>query len=329
MWDKVIEFIKAHQSFLLTTHIHPEGDAIGSEMALKAFLKSRGKHTCVVNSSETPRNCEFLDPKSEIMVYPDTFRPDVVDQSDGFIILDVNGWIHLGRFAEVIQNSTKPRVCIDHHQGFENDFVDILVSDTSASATGVLVYELIKEMGGDITPQIAEAIYASIVADTGTFRFTNTDARTFQIAAELYENGADPFRIHRNIFANRSWGAARLMGPVLNTIESAADGKVVWIRVTKEMFEQAGAVYEDSDGILELVRAIKGVELCLFFKQTEKGPIKVSVRSNGLVDAYRIARLHGGGGHRMASGLNVDGPMEQAIEKVVQTCLEAPELKDR
>jgi phosphoesterase RecJ-like protein len=328
MWDKVEDFINKHQAFLLTTHINPEGDAIGSEMALKPFLESIGKRVFVANSSETPKNCLFLDPQSDIMIYPDSFRAEVMDEVDGIIIVDVNSWGHVGDLSKILRASAKPRICIDHHQGTNDGFVDVFISDTSAAAAGVLIYELIKHMNGKITRQIAEALYASLITDTGTFRFTNTDARTFMIAADLYNHGADPFQLHRNIFANRSWGAARLMGPVLNSVESAAGGKLVWLRATREMFEQASAIYEDSDGILELVRGIKGVELCLFFKETPAGRIKVSLRSNGKANAYLIAMKHGGGGHRMASGIDVEGPMDSAVEKIIATCLDLPELAD-
>lgn len=328
MWDAIVDFINKHQTFLLTTHINPEGDAIGSEMALKMFLDGIGKRVYIANSSETPKNCLFLDPGSDIMIYPDTFRETVMDEVDGIIIVDVNSWEHVGGLSKIIQASAKPRICIDHHQGENNGFVDVFVSDTSAAAAGVLVYELIKYMDGEITKPIAKALYSSLITDTGTFRFTNTDARTFMIAADLYNQGADPFQLHRNIFANRSWGAARLMGPVLNSVESAAGGKLVWIRASKEMFQEASAIYEDSDGILELVRGIKGVELCLFFKETPGGRVKVSVRSNGKVNAYLIAKQHGGGGHKMASGIDVDGPMDRAVEKIIATCLNLPELQE-
>jgi phosphoesterase RecJ-like protein len=327
MWDEVVDFINRHQTFLLTTHINPEGDAIGSEIALKMFLESIGKRVHVANSSETPKNCRFLDPDSDIMIYPESFREEIMDEIDGIIIVDVNSWEHVGGLSSILLASPKPRMCIDHHQGENDGFVDIFICDTSAASAGVLIYELIRHMGGQITRPIAKALYTSVITDTGTFRFTNTDARTFLIAADLYNHGADPFELHRNIFANRSWGAARLMGSVLNSVQSAAGGKLVWIRATKEMFRDADAIYEDSDGILDLVRGIKGVELCLFFKETGSGRIKVSVRSNGKVNAYLIAKQHGGGGHKMASGIDVDGPMDEAVDKIIATCLLLPELQ--
>jgi phosphoesterase RecJ-like protein len=327
MWDDIVRFIQDKNSFLLSTHVHPEGDAIGSEVALKAYLEKLGKKVVIVNSDATPRNCRFLDPDNEIITYPDNYSPDIMDGIDGVIILDVNNWMHLGRFGEVLRKSPKPRACIDHHEGLHDHFAEVAVSDTSAASAGVLVYDLIKHMGGTITSKIANAVYASLITDTGTFRFSNTDARAFTIAADLCTKGVEPFKLHRAIFANKSWGAAQLIGPVLNTLRSTADGRLAWICMTRQMLEDANAEYEDSDSLLGLVRAIKGVECCLFFKETKEGSIKVSVRSNGKVNAHEIARAHDGGGHRMAAGMNISGSMEEAVELVVKHCLKLDVLK--
>jgi phosphoesterase RecJ-like protein len=188
----------------------------------------------------------------------------------------------------------------------------------------MMVYELIRHMGGTVTPAIAEAVYAAIITDTGTFRFSNTDTRAFRIAAELCEHGGvDPHRMYRRVFGSKTWGTGNLLGPVLGTVQSAADGRLAWISATQEMFKSADATYDDSDGFIDLVRAIKGVELALFFKELPDGKIKVSLRSNGRVDAHEIASAFGGGGHKMASGLKVAGPMEKAVETVVGACLGA------
>lgn len=327
MWQQLARFIDGHERFVLTTHVNPEGDAIGSEMALRLYLESRNKSVTIVNSSPTPANCAFLDPAGIIREYPAQYEPSILETADAVIILDVNGWIQLGEFSKEIQECSKPRACIDHHQGMEDCFADVTVSDITAASAGMLVYEFIKAAGGEITPGIAEAVYASLITDTGTFRFTNTDERAFRTAAELCAAGADPFEIHRLIFANRSWQAAHLLGPVLNTLESAANGRLAWIHMTQKLRKDLGARYEDSDGMIDLVRAIKGVELCLFFKEADNGSIKVSLRSNGRVDAYKIARKHGGGGHRMAAGITLEGDMEDVIGTVISDALAVEELR--
>jgi phosphoesterase RecJ-like protein len=328
MWKETAAFIRKHQTFLITTHINPEGDAIGSEIAIGEFLKNQGKKVFFVNSDITPKNCEFLDPNSEIQVYDKSGSAGIFDQIDGVIIVDVNSWTHIGEVAEAIRKCGKPRVCIDHHQEGSPDIADIYIQDTSAASAGVLISELIHYMDGRFTQPITDALYTSLITDTGTFRFTNTDARAFALAEQLVKNGAEPFTLHRRIFANRTWGAGRLLGPVIGTLESAADGKLAWIYVTRDMFNKAGAVYEDCDGFLEQIRGIQGVELCLFFKETAQGTVKLSLRSNGRVDAYQIARQLGGGGHKMAAGVNLEGPLERAIKEVVQRCLQSPVLNN-
>jgi phosphoesterase RecJ-like protein len=327
MWKETIKLIESYDSFLITSHINPDGDAIGSEAALKYYLEELGKNAVIVNSSETPDNLAFLDPEGEIQVHKRGGEKDVFEGVDAVFILDVNNWEHLGVFGKALRKDTRPRICIDHHQGDTEDFADVGVSDPSFAATGMMVYDLIRTMDGDVTPAIAEAVYATIITDTGTFRFSNTDSRAFRVAAELCDRGVDPYTLYRRVFANKTWGTGKLLGPVLGSVQSAADGRLAWITVTLEMFATAGATYDDSDGFVDLVRAIKGVELVLFFKEIPQGKIKVSLRSNGLVDAFAIAHGFGGGGHRMASGMKVDGPMDEAIDTVVSACLQVDEVK--
>jgi phosphoesterase RecJ-like protein len=327
MWKDVAESIRGHENFVITTHVNPEGDAIGSEVALAAFLEDLGKKPTVVNSSPTPQNSLFMDAAGSIKVYPRDFDAQILEKAEVVLILDVNNWGHLGLFADVVRESPTPRICIDHHQGGDGDIADIVVKDTSAAATGVMIYDLIRFMDGEITPRIAEAVYASIITDTGTFRFSNTDERVFRIATELTQLGVDPFTIHRHVFS-KTPAAVKLLGAVLNTLDSTPDGKLAWIHASREMFDKVGADYEDSDGLLDIVRATRGVEFCFFFKELPSGKIKVSLRSNGKVDVYEIAKSYGGGGHRMASGLSINGPMKTAIESLVKDCAQKYIPKD-
>jgi phosphoesterase RecJ-like protein len=317
MWNDVAKTIGDHKTFVVTTHVHPEGDAIGSEIALAAFLEDLDKQVTIVNSSPTPQNSAFMDPAGTIKVYPKDYDAKTLERADVVIILDVNSWAHLGLFADALKKSSKPRVCIDHHQGGDSGFADILVKDTSAAAAGLMIYDLIHFMNGEVTPRIAEAVYASIITDTGTFRFSNTDERVFQAATELARLGVDPFTLYRHVFS-KTPAAVKLLGTVLNTLKTTADGKLAWIHASRDMFIKLGADYEDSDGILDIVRSTRGVEFCLFFKELPSGRIKVSLRSNGKVDVYEIAKSYGGGGHRMASGVSMDGPMKRAIDSFIK-----------
>jgi phosphoesterase RecJ-like protein len=332
MWTAILQFIERHESFVVTSHINPDGDAIGSEIALMLFLRQLGKTVVVMNSTETPEVLRFLDANDEIRIYGDPESRALLDAADACIIVDVNNWDQLGNIGRGLQARSLPRACVDHHQGATSGFADHTVSDTTAAATGVLIYELIRAHGGTHNPfsrPIAEALYAAIITDTGTFRFSNTDERVLRAAAELCKMGVNPFEMHRKVFGSKSWGAGRLLGPVLSTLDSEAGGKLAIISATLEMVNNAGATYDDMDGFVDLVRAIKGVELVLFFKETEEGDIKVSLRSNGNVDANALAKRFGGGGHTMASGMRVAGPLPRAIETVVAACRDLPRVPGR
>ena len=179
MWQDLSTFIRARKNFVITTHINPEGDAIGSEVALATFLRDAGKTATIVNSSATPANCSFMDPAGGIRVYPEQYAAKIMEDADAVVIVDVNNWAHVGPFGDEIRKHDTPRVCIDHHVGADEGFAGIMASDTTAAAAGLLVYDLIKFMNGNITSRIAAAIYTAILTDTGSFRFSNTDERVF------------------------------------------------------------------------------------------------------------------------------------------------------
>jgi phosphoesterase RecJ-like protein len=329
MWTPIRQFIDRHDAFLVTSHINPDGDAIGSERGLAMFLRSLGKTAVTMNSTETPEALRFLDPEGEIRVFGEPGTRELLDTVDAAFIVDVNNWEHLGHIGRALQSRSLPRACIDHHQDSTPEFANHTVSDTTAAATGLLIMELIRSMAGTLTRPLAEQLYAAIITDTGTFRFSNTDARVLRAAAELCDAGVNPFEMHRQVFGSKGWGAGRLLGPVLSTLESTAGGRLAWISATLEMVNNAGATYDDMDGFADLVRAIKGVELVIFFKETTEGDIKVSLRSNGKVDAHAIAKHFGGGGHTMASGMRLPGPMQHAIDMVARECLRLPVFSGR
>jgi phosphoesterase RecJ-like protein len=329
MWNAIREFIDRHDSFVVTSHINPDGDAIGSEMGLTHFLRQHGKSVLVMNSTDTPEVLRFLDPEDEIRIYGEPGTQKLLDGVDAAFIVDVNNWEHLGHIGRALQARSLPRACIDHHQESLTQFADYTVSDTGAAATGILILELIRACGGPVTRTIADALFAAVITDTGTFRFSNTDARALRAAADLCDAGCNPFEMHRRVFGSKTWGAGRMLGPVLSTLESAAGGRLAWISATLEMVNNAGATHDDMDGFVDLVRSIKGVELVVFFKEMSEGDIKVSLRSNGNVDAHAIAKHFGGGGHIMASGMRVPGPLAYAVETVTRECLALPVFSSR
>ncbi|MBN1824837.1 MAG: bifunctional oligoribonuclease/PAP phosphatase NrnA [Candidatus Eisenbacteria bacterium] len=316
-WSPVAAAMEEGRSFLVTSHVNPEGDAIGSEMALVRFLRQRGKTVRIVNPSPTPENCRFLDPEGEIIVYDPSREEAVLRGVDTVFVLDLSSWDQLGDFAEPLRLRGPRRVCIDHHRGPDEDIAEVLIRDTSAAAAGLLVYEMIRELGGDFDAAMVEALYATIIIDTGSFHFSNTDARALRAAADLVERGARPDRIYRYAFEDRRWASAKLLAPVLSTLDRTGDGRIAWIHVTREMIKKANGRYEDVEGFIEIPRGVRGVEVCAFFKEHDPETIRISLRSNGDVDLHRFAQSHGGGGHSKAAGITFQGSLEEAIRGIV------------
>jgi phosphoesterase RecJ-like protein len=316
-WSEARRVIEGNRSFLVTSHQNPEGDAIGSEIALVRHLRERGKSVRIVNPSPTPENCRFLDPEGEIILFDPDRAGAVLQGVDAILIVDLSSWAQLGSFAEVLKSAPQIRVCIDHHLEPDADIAEVAVIDTSAAAAGVLVYELIRDMGGPISLPTAEALYAAILVDTGSFRFSNADARALRAGADLVALGVRPERIFRDAFENRSFASVRLLALALETLGRKAGGRIVWAHVTRPMLSKAQANLEDADGFIEVLRAIRGVEVCALFKEQAPDSIRVSLRSQGQVNVQRFARALGGGGHAKAAGLTYSGSMEEAVRAVV------------
>ena len=316
-WGPVIRVIEENKSFLITSHVNPEGDAIGSEVALARFLRERSKRVRIVNPTPTPEACRFLDRDGEIIVFDPSRADAVLGDVCAVLILDLSSWGQLGALGDVLRERDPFRICIDHHRDPDDDIAPVKVIDPTASAAGLLVYELIREMGGTISTPIAEAIYAALIVDTGCFRFSNTDERTLRVAADLIAAGVRPDRVYRSSFENRRFASAKLIPSVFETLGRKSGGKVVWIQVTREMLANAGATHEDTEHYIEFLRTIRGAEVCAVLKEHDGGTVRVSLRSTGDVDVHNFARSFGGGGHAKAAGLTVSGTMEEAVQKVV------------
>ncbi len=316
VWTPVRSRLDSHRRVLITTHLGPDADAIGSEIAFAEILRAMGKEATLWNTSPTPRNCAFLDPAREIRAWvaPD---PALLAWADLAVILDVNSWSNLGEVGDSIRGSSLPRLLIDHHRGGDADIAETRVSDITAAATGVLIFEMARALDQPVTPRVAMALYAALCGDTGSFRFANTDARTLHAAADLVAAGALPDEIYRAIFEDLTWERLRLLPHALGSLRAGADGKLAWLGITHAMFREAGATEEDADRFVDQIRGLRGVEVCAVFRELELGDVRVSLRSTGRVDVQRVAAHFGGGGHRLAAGAHLAGPYADATVKVV------------
>jgi phosphoesterase RecJ-like protein len=314
------EALERAQHPLITTHVNPDGDGLGSEMGLYRFLTARRKKATVLNASPTPNFYEFLDPEGFIQPYR---RGDPLPEGvDLMVALDFGKWERLGPMSEVASNSGLPVLCIDHHPS-EGEFGEPQVINDRACATGEIVYDLLKSYGDPLSPPAAEALYTAIMTDTGSFRFTNTNARTHLIIADLMNVGVNPATVYSHIYESSHPARLRLLGLTLSELQVSTDGRIGWIAVTQEMLRKAGARPEDTEDFVDLPRTLDGVQVSILFIELATGIIRTSIRSKGIVRVNEVAMSLGGGGHPFAAGIRVKGPLDEAIGRVLSRMEEA------
>jgi phosphoesterase RecJ-like protein len=237
-------------------------------------------------------------------------------------VLDISDLKRLGILAESVRKLAVPRLVIDHHVPSDDPAGDVIFTDTSACATGELVYDLARVLGLEITPAIARALYTAILTDTGSFRFSNTSPRCLAIAAELLAHGVDPEEMYQRVYANAPLGRVRVLAEALGSLEVDAAHGLAWLSLASGAVERHDVKSEDLDGIVEHARSVAGTKMALFFRDLGHGKVKVSFRSTGDVDVNRFARGFGGGGHAKAAGAMVPGRLDEVREKVVAAARE-------
>lgn len=299
----------------LSTHINADGDGCGSEVALAHLLAQRGVHCRIVNPTPWPAMFEFL---LEGGIENATARgAAALADIDALIVLDINDIRRVGVLAEAVGALTVPVSVIDHHVPGDTPIGGTAVADTTACATGELVYDLAVTAGLDLTPHVARALYCAILTDTGSFRFSNTSPRAHAVAAMLLSAGVDPEEMYRRIYAQVTMGRMELLRDALGSLNVDAQLGLAWISVEAGVMDRYDVTSEELDGIVEHPRSIAGTRLALFFRDLGYGKVKVSFRSTGTVDVQRLARTYGGGGHAKASGALLSGSLDEVRIRVV------------
>lgn len=299
----------------LSTHINADGDGCGSETALARLLAQRGIRCRIVNPTPWPSMFGFLlgDDVEEASGRGAAALADV----DALIVLDINDVRRLGQLADTVRTLTVPISVIDHHVAGDEPVGTLAVADTAACATGELVYDIAVTLGLELTPAIAQSLYAAILTDTGSFRFSNTSPRAHGIAAALLAAGVNPEEMYRRIYAQVSMGRLQLLREALGSLVSEPELGLSYISVEAGITDRYDVTSEELDGIVEHPRSIAGTRMALFFRDLGYGKVKVSLRSTGDVDVQRFARRYGGGGHRKASGAMLTGALEEVRTQVV------------
>jgi phosphoesterase RecJ-like protein len=324
-WKPFVELVHAHRRFLLTTHVRPDGDGLGSMLALGDTLRRKGNEVRLVIASTLPGRYRFLDPEGTIERC-DEQNPPRID-SDLLIVLDTGTWNQLGALGPAIRSSPAAKVVIDHHQT-QDDLGASRFVDTTAEATGRLVFEAISALGEKLSEKAANELFVALAMDTGWFRHSNTTPRTFQLASELVGAGAHPDTLYDRLFEDNTLGRMKLMGLVLERLQVVADGKVAHTEIRRTDYAATGALPQETEDMVNFTRSLAGVEVGLFFLEQPRGGVKVSFRSRARVDVARVAERFGGGGHRLASGAVVQAPLEEARRRVLDCVIAALDAPD-
>jgi phosphoesterase RecJ-like protein len=300
---------------VLTTHINADGDACGSVAAMARLLPQLGIAATVVLPTPWPDLFRFLLGRG----IEDRSREweRSLRETEAIIALDVSDVSRLGQLAVTVRDLEVPRIAIDHHVLTDEPAGDVLLADATACATGELVFDFALELGLEVTPAVAEAVYCAILTDTGGFRYSNTSPRAHAIAAVLLQRGVDPESTYRRIYASYSPQRLQLLREALATLGVDQEHGIAWISLSNEVLQRYEVSSEDLDGIVEHPRSIAGTRVALFFRDLGHGKVKVSLRSTGDVDVNRLARMFGGGGHEKAAGALIPGPLEQVREEVL------------
>jgi phosphoesterase RecJ-like protein len=301
--------IRQAKSVLIGTHLNPDGDALGSALALSQYLDGLGINNEVLCHHAPPANLKFL---------PGVKRVRQIPKGSDFdlgVILDLDSTERLGSTAEFFQSLSNLMV-IDHHVPHEAPG-DLRIIDQKAAATAVILSRLLLEIGANITPEMATCLLTGIVTDTGSFRFRNTNAEALVISGRLLEAGGNINLVTEEVFQRKPLASARLLGFLLERMVLDCDDRLSWGAISFEDFQSTGAKDEDTEGFVNELLAIETVQLAAIFRQTKPQWVRVSIRSRGDLDVSAVAREFGGGGHRNAAGCSFDMALDDAIDLVV------------
>ena len=325
VWDPFVDLVRRHQRFVLTTHVRPDGDGLGSMLALADALERQSKEVRLVIASSFPSRYNFLAPHGRIELFHTA--GDALRSAQVIVVLDTGTWNQLGDFGPSLKSSTAAKVVIDHHQT-QDDLGALRFVDTNAEATGRLVYQAVTALGEPLTPAAANYLFVALAMDTGWFRHANTEATTFSLAEKLKLAGAEPTRLYEQLFEQNTLPRLKLIGLVLERLQVVENGRVAYSEIHRGDYQATGALPQDTEDLVNYTRSVAGVQVGLFFMEQPRGGVKVSFRARAGIDVARVAEQFGGGGHRLASGAVIDAPLAEARARVLSAVVAAlPERK--
>ncbi len=308
------ELIKANDRFLLVSHVRPDGDAIGSVLALGFSLKAMGKTVTMIAEDGVPESLQFLEGSDQIEV-----SPEVALDADVAFFLDTATHSRVGARSLAASTKAKTLVNIDHHIS-NPGYGDLNHIDAESPATGQIIYDLLRFLEMPIPAESRDAIYVAVSTDTGSFQYSATTAETYEMGADLIRRGLDVGKINAETYDSHPFRRLALMRALLNTLELTEDGQIAFWELSRQTQRDLALQPDDSEGLIDLIRGIRGVQLAAFFEELEGGQVRVSLRSKTPeFSVCDVAMEYGGGGHAMAAGIRMGEPLGQVKEKVLSS----------
>ena len=317
-FDEITKVLQKNNNFLITSHVNLDGDGIGSELALYFILKKLKKKPIILNQDKLPKIYDFLPGSNKVHYLED----NCIDTKsiDVGIVLDCSNVKRIGKTYEIFKD-IKTIINIDHHKSNEN-FGGLNYVDSSVSSVGEIIYELIRSINIDLLDEdISTCLFAAIITDTGSFRYSNVSSKTFKIASDLTSFGIKPYLIANNIYNRNTYSGLKLLGEALSTLEMDDSNHVSWLTITRKMLNNAKANDEEIEGIIDVATTLDNTEISILFRETKDNKIKISFRSKGNFDVNKFAGKFKGGGHPNAAGCLCSGKMDKVKEKILSELL--------
>ncbi len=315
-YSKIEQIISENEKIFISTHINPDGDSLGSAFAMYHYLKKIGKDCRIINHSEVPLVYSFLNEK-EIFNEINDENIAFIKNADLGIILDIGDFYRLGEVANVIEGTTIETINIDHHPLTENNFFTHNFINLDASSVGEILYSYFSSLGSDIIDkEMMLGIYSAVLTDTGSFRFSNTNQLSHEIAVDAIKMGINISEIYQNIYENSSVSRIKLLGNVIQKLNFDCNGELLWFSLNNDMVKEVDGTNQDFDGFTDFFRGIQGVEIALMLYDL-KGKVRLSFRSKGKYKVNNVAKKMGGGGHPFAAAALVDGEFSDVKSTVL------------
>ncbi len=318
-FSEIGKAIADHNSFAVVSHVRPDGDAIGSVLALGHALEQLGKSVRYLNNDGCPKSLEFLPGSEKVEISGEVGVLEV----EVAITLDTAAHMRIGEGSlEAIKNA-KLLINIDHHIS-NPGYGDLSYVDPNSPATGQIIYELLISLGLPVSRISRDSIYVAVSTDTGSFQYPGTTQRTYEMAADLVGRGLNVGKINQLIYDNQPYRRVELMRALLNTLDRSDDGLIVWWDLPMATKNELELMDDDSEGLIDFIRSVHGVVVAVFFEDLDGGKVRVSMRSkDARVNASEICGVFGGGGHALAAGIRMPGPLDETREKVLAVIRES------